>query len=63
MICTVHRGREFVPVDSIIVFLVKEKQNMKKIITLVLALMMLMLAACGGNADQTTVADNAVHTA
>ena len=36
---------------------VKEKQNMKKIITLVLALMMLMLAACGGNADETTVAD------
>ena len=30
---------------------------MKKIITLVLALMMLMLAACGGNADETTVAD------
>ena len=29
---------------------------MKKIMTLVLALMMLMLAACGGNTDETTVA-------
>jgi hypothetical protein len=36
---------------------------MKKIMTLVLALMMLMLAACGGNADQTTVADNAAGEA
>ena len=36
---------------------------MKKMMTLVLALMMLMLAACGGNADQTTVADNAAGEA
>ena len=35
---------------------------MKKMITLVLALMMLMLAACGGNAEQTTVADETVAT-
>lgn len=30
---------------------------MKKMMTLVLALMMLMLAACGGSADKTTVAE------
>jgi len=34
---------------------------MKKIITLVLAMMMLMLTACGGNADETTSADNAAN--
>ena len=30
---------------------------MKKIVTLVLALMMVLLAACGGNSDETTVAE------